>query len=120
MIKSFRYVWGVVLIAMATISLVAWLEDYKAAPYFNALNIATLLAWGIYYLFFSKKKDAVLQDRVLVVTKGAKQLQKFDLSTLVRAVHGHKSIKLIFQDKTETLMFRDFEKQGIDTLKSLA
>ena len=115
----FKIFWGVVSVAFAVMTFIFFVQDYGYTPVFYVINILIALAYAIYFLFFSQKKDIIIEHGKLVVKKGSKRIKELDLSGKEKVVHGIKSLKIKFRDFTETFTFSDFNKASVKKLKSL-
>ena len=117
--KLMRIIWGFIITAFGVVLLINFLKDYGFAPLGYAINILIAFGFGIYFIFFKRKKDVVLENGNLVVKEGNKRIKEIDLTKKERIVYGLKSMKIVFRDFTEVFEFSKFNKKSVRKLKSL-
>ena len=115
------YLLGIWLLLLGAILIYSFAENFSYKPLIQSLNIAILFGFGIYYIFFKKKKEAIFEDNRLILKKGSRKIKQLDLSQKKRIVTAYSELKIIFDNQREkTFKYSEFDKNSVQILKSLS
>lgn len=117
--KYLNYLFGIFMLVMGVILIESFISDSPHKPFIQILNILILLSQSIYYIFFRKKKDVVIQGKKLMIVKGSSTLKEFDISRIKKIVIGTRSLKINFDNFSETFQYSQFYKSSINKLKAI-